>query len=132
MPADFIDSNVILYLAGSDASKAGKAETLLRNGAVISVQVLNEVANVLHRKFGFAHDEIAEFLEMVKLLVEVRPLDLATHETGMSIAARFRLSIYDAMIVAAAMRAGCAKLYSEDMQDGFSVDGKLTIVNPFR
>ena len=40
--------------------------------------------------------------------------------------------IFDALIVAAALRAGCDTLWSEDMQDGAVIDGRLRIVNPFR
>ena len=49
----------------------------------------------------------------------------------MTSAGRYGLSVYDAMMVAAALLAGCATLWSEDMQDGLPVEGRLRIVNPF-
>ena len=61
----------------------------------------------------------------------VVPLALETHELGLHIAERYRFSIYDALIVAAALLAGCGTLYSEDLQDGQSIDGRLVIRNPF-
>ena len=61
---------------------------------------------------------------------DVRPLTLATHDRGRLVAERDKLSLYHAMIVAAALEAGCDMLLSEDMQDGFVVDGRLTVVNP--
>ena len=50
MPGDFFDTNVLLYLVSEDTKKADRAEALVRQGGVISVQVLNEAANVARRK----------------------------------------------------------------------------------
>jgi predicted nucleic acid-binding protein len=55
-----------------------------------------------------------------------------THAEGLRIAQRYGLSVYDAMIVGAALLAGCDVLFSEDMQHGLHVDRRLRIVNPFR
>ena len=51
---------------------------------------------------------------------------------GSTLAERYRLSIYDAMIAAAALHADCDTLWSEDMQDGMTIEGRLRIANPFR
>jgi predicted nucleic acid-binding protein len=61
----------------------------------------------------------------------VLPLTMAMHEAAVELAARDGLSIYDAMIVSAAVAAGCNVLYSEDMQDGRVFPTGLTIRNPF-
>jgi predicted nucleic acid-binding protein len=58
--------------------------------------------------------------------------EVETHETGSAQAERYNLSIYDAMIAAAALHAGCDTLWSEDMQDGMAFGEGLRIVNPFR
>ena len=47
------------------------------------------------------------------------------------LARRYPLSIYDAMIAAAALEAGCDSLFSEDFQTGQRIDGQLVVVNPF-
>ena len=60
------------------------------------------------------------------------PITLATHEAALGIAARFGYRIYDSLIIASALEAACATLYSEDMQDGQVIEGRLTIRNPFR
>jgi len=62
----------------------------------------------------------------------VRPLTIDVHETGVSLAERYGLSIYDAMIAASALHADCDTLWSEDMQDGSVLDDRLRVVNPFR
>ena len=126
----FFDSNVLLYLASSDARKAAIAETLLQGGGTISVQVLNEIANVARRKMGLSWPEVGDFLAAVRGLLRVEPLTLATHERGLALAARYGLSLYDAMIAAAALEAGCAVLLSEDMQDGMDFGG-VRVENPF-
>ncbi len=65
-------------------------------------------------------------------VLEVWPLTRAIHETGLAIIECHDLSTYDAMIVAAALDAGCNTLLSEDMQNGMVFQGRLRISNPFR
>ena len=72
------------------------------------------------------------FLTAVRGLLQVQPVTVDTHEIGLEIAERYGMSIYDAMIVGAALHAGCDTLWSEDMQDGMLLEGRLRIVNPFR
>jgi predicted nucleic acid-binding protein len=132
MPGSFFDSNVLLYLASTHQAKAERAERLVDDGGTISVQVLNEIANVARRKMGFSWAETHEFLSILRDLLTVEPLTVATHEQGLVLAERYNLSVYDAMIAAAALNAGCDTLWSEDMQDGAHIDRRLRIVNPFR
>ena len=131
MSKPFIDSNIILYLLSSDVEKADKAEAILEAGGVISVQVLNEVVSVCHRKLKMPWDEIDAVLQAVKASVQVVPLTEATHELAVQLCKRYQLSFYDAHICAAALVAGSTVLLSEDMQDGMVVDN-LVVKNPFR
>jgi predicted nucleic acid-binding protein len=131
MAGRFVDTNVLLCLASADADKADRAEATLSGGGVISVQVLNEIANVLRRKMHMSWPETRLFLETIHASLIVEPVTQATHETGLRVSERYALSIYDAMIVAAALMAGCDVLLSEDMQDGLVIDDRLRIVNPF-
>lgn len=129
--APFLDSNVLLYLLSADADKANRAEDLLRDGAVIGVQVLNEFAAVASRKLKLPWREVADVLGLIRRQCDVRELTLAIHESALALAQRHGFAWYDALIVAAALDAGCRRLYSEDMQHGMKVDDRLTIVNPF-
>lgn len=131
MGGRFVDTNVLLYLASGDDQKADRAEVVLAQGGTISVQVLNEIANVLRRKMQMSWPDTHVFLDMVRALMTVEPLTWETHDTGLRIAERYGLSIYDAMIVSAALIAGCDTLFSEDMQDGLVIDDRLRLVNPF-
>ena len=129
---DFFDTNVLLYLLSADAAKADRAEELLAGGGTVSVQVLNEFASVASRKLRMPWTEIREVLAQVRAVCVVEPMNLETHDAALRVAERYGLSIYDALIVAAALQAGCKTLQSEDMQDGQVIDRKLTIRNSFR
>jgi predicted nucleic acid-binding protein len=131
-PASFFDSNVVVYLASGDAAKADRAEAAVACGGAISVQVLNEVANVARRKMQMSWTETHAFLNTLRAMLTVHPLTVEVHETGLTLAERYGFSTYNAMIVAAALHARCDTLWSEDMQHGMALDEGLTIVNPFR
>lgn len=127
----FFDTNVLLYLLSADAAKADRAEELMASGGTISVQVLNEFAAVASRKLRMLWPDINEVLTQVRAVCGVQALTLETHEQALKLAERYGLSVNDALIVAAALLAGCKTLWSEDMQDGQVFNRKLTIRNPF-
>lgn len=132
MPGSFFDTKVLVYLASGDATKADRAETIIAAGGSISVQVLNEFANVARRKMQMTWDETHTFLDMLRGLLTVHPITVEIHEAGLRIAERYSLSIYDSMIAASALNSGCHTLWSEDMQHGMKLDERLRIANPFR
>lgn len=132
MPASFFDTNVLVYIASGDPAKADRAEAAVAAGGAISVQVLNEITNVARRKMQTSWADTHAFLNLLRGLLTVHPLTVETHETGLRLAERYGFSTYDAMIVAAALHAGCDTLWSEDMQHGMALDEGLRIVNPFR
>ncbi len=74
---------------------------------------------------------VSDITAQLRAVCSVAPLTVETHERGLQLAQRFRLSVYDGMIVASALLAGCATLYSEDLQDGLKIDNRLTLRNPF-
>lgn len=131
MSQPFFDTNVLLYLLSGDFAKADRAEALLLQGGIVSVQVLNEASVVCLRKLRMPWPEVEELLAAIRASCRVEPLTLETHELAVVLAKRYGLSFYDAMIVAAASLAGTDTLYSEDMQHGQLLDG-VRIVNPFR
>ena len=132
MAGSFIDTNVLVCLASADVAKADRAEQVLAAGGTVSVQVLNELANVARRRMGLSWSETADLLATIRDLVAVDPITVETHDAGLSLAQRFGFSVCDAMIVAAALRSGCDTLWSEDMRHGMAIDGALCIRNPFR
>ena len=131
MSQRFIDSNIVLYLLSGDNAKADQAEAIVAAGAVISVQVLNEVTSVCLRKLKMPWPEIEAVLLAVKAACKVVPLTVASHERAVELAKRFQLSFYDANIVASAQLSGAGVLLTEDMHTGLVVDG-LVLQNPFK
>jgi len=97
----------------------------------VSVQVLNEFASVASRKLKMSIAEIREVLATIRAVCTIVPISEETHDVGLQVAERYGLSVYDAMIVAAALLAGCETLVSEDMQDGQILEGRLQVRNPF-
>jgi predicted nucleic acid-binding protein len=122
----------LLYLVSADAKKADRAEALVRQGGAISVQVLNEAANVARRKMAMDWRETRQFLASLRALLAVAPLTAETHALGSDLAERYKLSICDAMIAAAATLAGCARLWSQDMLHGMKIGETLRVADPFK
>lgn len=132
MAKRFFDTNVLLYLLSAESGKADRAETELRSGGVVSVQVLNEFAAVAARKLKMSITDIRDVLAAVRAICEIAPITEETHDAGLRVAERYGLSVYDAMIVAAALLAECTVLVSEDMQNGQLFEGKVRVRDPFR
>ena len=128
----FFDTNVLVYIVGQTDGRTTTAESLVANGGVVSVQVLNELASVSHRKLRMSWPEISEALEAIRVLCPAPiPLTTETHDAALRIANKYGFSFYDALIAAAALEAECTILYSEDLQDGQVIEKRLTVRNPF-
>lgn len=127
----FFDTNVLVYALSADP-RGVRAQELLAVGGAVGVQVLNELVNVLRRKLHRDWPEIeAAVDELGTLLGDPVPLTLDIHRSARWLARDHGFTLYDALILAAAIAAGCDTLLTEDMQDGRQIMG-LTIVNPFR
>ena len=129
----FLDTNILVYSFDShEPEKRERALAALEQlpHRVLSTQVLLELYNVLTRKLkdtaaGQIADEIIEHLSFQTVI----PADARLVNQAVQIAGRFQLSIWDAMIVAAAKRGGCKEIWSEDLSEGMVFDG-VTVVNP--
>ena len=127
----FFDSNILVYTATTDAKKQ-RAADCLRRGGLASVQVLNEFVHVARRKLRHDWPLIELALGLFRASLEdIVPVTLNTHTAALSLAREHGLSFFDALIVAAAIEAGCDTLYSEDLQHGGKIAG-VRIENPFR
>jgi predicted nucleic acid-binding protein len=127
----FFDTSVLLYLLSTDAAKADRVEELLAARGTISVQVLNEFAAVSLRKLRMPLPEVKEILDTVRAVCDVVPLTVETHDRALAIVARYGFSLYDSLLIAAALIAGSKRLYCEDLQHGQVIDRQLRVVNPF-
>jgi predicted nucleic acid-binding protein len=136
----FLDTNIFVYALDSAAprKKGTTAKSLLRkviedrNGAA-SYQVIQELVNVVLRKFEvpLSHADLGDFIDNSFRRMLVIHSSLQLFHGAMAVQARYRLSWYDSIIVAAAIESGCTKLFSEDMQHGAKFGG-VQVENPFR
>lgn len=130
----FVDSNVLVYAADRRApAKSARAQEWLRSprARAISTQVMLEFHAVLTRKFE-PRLSLAEARSAIHRLRtwEVVPADATLVLQAARTAEEHQLSIWDAMIVEAAVLAGCAELWTEDLTHGHVIRG-VTVVNPF-
>ena len=134
----FLDTNVFVYLFDESApAKRSRATELVRTAlsegsACVSFQVVQETLNVITQKLEVpvSLEDARDLLrETLAPLWRVLPTE-ALYAKALDVKDRYGYSFYDALILAAALDAGCTRLLSEDLQDGQRIDG-LRIENPF-
>ncbi|MFT4037970.1 MAG: PIN domain-containing protein [Thermomicrobiales bacterium] len=130
-----LDTNVLVYAEGAnDLVRHDTVMAIVRalpvDAIVVPVQVLGELFNVQVRKAGQTPAEARAIVLRWQESYETVPTTPEIMAAAMDIAAQHQLRIWDAVILAAAARAGCRLLLSEDLQDGFSWGG-VTVVSPF-
>ncbi len=131
MTAPLLDTNILVY-AFADDPRSAVAQTLLSEPFILSVQALNEFANVARRKLGMSWAEIRlAIADLSALAAAIVPIDKECNSLAVDLAARYNFSIFDALMIASALQAGSGQCFSEDMQNGLMVDGRLVILNPF-
>jgi predicted nucleic acid-binding protein len=132
----FVDSNVLAYSDDEDSGlKRDRAQELLREvilskTGVVSLQVLQEYFSVSTRKLGLSAHEARQRIELFSQL-DIVILGFPDLLAAIDLHRLHQFSIWDALVIRAALNAGCRILYSEDLQDGRRIDG-LEIVNPFK
>ena len=132
----FFDTNVLVYAAdATEPDKKTIAQSLVRNAAIkkdgaVSIQVLTEYSNVAMRKLGLppatVRNHVSEFARRL-VFVEPRVSHLLR---ALEIQALCRISIWDALIVAAAEASGCDTILSEALAAGETYCG-VRVENPF-
>ena len=128
----FLDTNVVLYAFRQGDARSQRAEILLAVGGTLSVQVLNEFVNVARRKLNKSWEEVRRALRILRVFCpDPAPVTIETHDRAVQIAERYGYSIFDSLIVAAALERQCETLYSEDLQAGQVIEGRLRVRNPF-
>ena len=134
----FLDTNVFLYqLDARDRRKHEVADGLVRRApatgeACLSTQVVHECLHAAIRKAEIPLDLAGarRYLDVVLAPLCRVGASVELVRRGLDLQGRLSLSFYDSLIVAAALEAGCSRLWSEDLQDGLRVD-RLTVRNPF-
>ncbi len=128
-----LDTNVAIYAFDDSTPKAPIARAVLAKAAFVSVQLLNEFANVTIRKqkrsWADAQWGVSRIADAVP---QVRAISAAETADALRIGERYRLSFYDALMLAVSLSGGARTIYSEDLQHDLVIDGTLRIVDPFR
>ena len=128
-----VDSNIAVYAFADAGRKAKIAADAIGRADFVSVQVLNEFASVASRKQGRSWTEIASKVADIRAAVgRVVSVEASANVDAIGIAERYRLSFYDALMLAVALAGGARTIFSEDMQHGLVIDDTLRIVDPFR
>ncbi len=134
----FWDSNLWIYFFtdSADPIDVGKQNTVKSMLSALpnlfsSTQVFNEVANVLLKKFKFSEADTLQILQEIDTLTTCIPLTKDISFKALDLKARYQLSWFDSLIVAAALEAKCNLLYTEDLHNGLIIEQTLTIKNPF-
>ena len=130
----FLDTNIIVYdFLDDDLKKHNAAQaflsSLVNHKVYISTQVLSEVYSAL-KKNGVSDSDTAYYVNYCIEKYNILPVTLNEITTCLAIRDKYNFSYWDCLILAAALNNGCGAVYSEDMQDGQSINGALTIVNP--
>jgi predicted nucleic acid-binding protein len=133
----FIDSNVWLYalLPKQDQRKEYKAHNLIQQYkglTVVSTQVVNEVVSNMIKNKAMDEEGLRDLIHSFYRDCQVVIADELVQIDASQLRERYSFSYWDSLIISAALFGDATILYSEDMQDGLLVDGRLTIINPFK
>jgi len=131
MSGNFLDTNIIIYSLGQNVEKRNQSIELISEHPFISVQVLNESANTLFRKFSMPINDIKVIIKRLTIECRVTPLTEKIHFSALLIKERYQFSFYDSLIIASALESDCDTLHSEDMQHRQVINEQLQIINPF-
>jgi len=128
----FLDTNIFIY-AFTDDERTAKAQELLSKPYSTSVQAFNEFAHVMRRKSRRDCSEIQTALTTIRRMSErIIVLDLALNNRAFDLIGKYNLGFFEALMIAAALEAESRIFVSEDLHDGLVIDGRLTVINPFR
>jgi len=130
----FIDTNILVYLYSlqePDKRNICIAE-LDKYTRVVSTQILNELSNVLFKKYRLKADDVRKHVENVKRLAEISAVELSTIDKAITLQGRYGFSYYDCLMLTSALDEDCEVVLTEDLSDGQIVYGRLKIVNPFK
>jgi predicted nucleic acid-binding protein len=129
----FADTSIIVYAhTSSENDKRDKVVEMLDNAnLVISTQVVKEFINIMVRKFSQPILGVKAQIDAIASIAIVVNEDLELIDSAIEINQTYKYRFYDCLIIAAALRANCDTLLSEDMQHEQVIEGTLKIVNPF-
>jgi len=131
----FLDTNILIYCYSIDEKdKQGIALGLLdkySENSLISIQVINELSNILFKKFKLSSEEVENTILEIDNYIHITNFTITTQIKALKIKEKYKLQFYDSLIIATAIENKCTILYSEDMQNGLIIENVLTIMHLF-
>ncbi len=130
----FIDTNIWLYsfIQSQNRDKTKIAANIIKKcEIVISIQIINEICVNLIKKVDFSEEKIQNLIESLYKKYTVFELSQDILLKASKIRNNHGFSFWDSIVASSALDCDADYLLSEDMQDGFKLENKLTIVNPF-
>ena len=136
----FIDTNIWIYALVQEKKNVDKhlkaiellEKLRLTNKILISTQVINEFHWVLLRKYNFKDNDILKKVEESILIIsDIVPVDFEQYLSSAKIRDKYKLSFWDSIIVASALKYNCKIIYTEDLGHNQLFENKLKIIKPF-
>jgi predicted nucleic acid-binding protein len=130
----FIDTNIWLYsfIQSQNREKTKIASAIIKEcEIVISTQIVNEICVNIIKKADFSEGEIQNLIGSLYRKYTVFELSQDILLLASKIRHNHNFSFWDSVVAASALDCDADYLISEDMQDGFKLENKLTIINPF-
>jgi predicted nucleic acid-binding protein len=130
----FLDTNLLIYYVSDDLPKKKRVHDLLTTASAITVssQVINEFVAVTIRKKIHPREDTLRFAGEFMHLFTVIPVDEKVIRSSFDLMMKHGYSSWDSLIVAAALQSRVKILFSEDLHHGQVIEGRLTIINPFK
>ena len=130
----FLDTNIIIYCySNSEIDKQNICRKLFEKYSELNIskQVINEMTNILFKKFKLSSFDIKNTIEQISNIVFTCDFNFDTQIKAIELKDNYNLQYYDALIIATALENNCNIIFSEDMQHNQIIENKLTIINPF-
>jgi predicted nucleic acid-binding protein len=127
-----VDTNIFVYLRDTDSpEKQKKANNLIDLSPVVSSQVISEYLNVSKRLLKLSKGQILDIcLDDLECCI-IHAVNLSTLRLARKLISKYNFQLFDSIIVASSLEAGCETLYSEDLQHNQIIENQLRIINPF-
>jgi predicted nucleic acid-binding protein len=131
----FFDTNIFIYLyADNESDKQKTSKAIIDNAkeCIINTQILNEINNVMIKKWQMPSDAVKAVQNDVRSIATLEYVTEDIIDNAVDLHYRYGFSYYDCLMLASALKSDCEFIYTEDMNDQQVIEGKLKIINPFK
>lgn len=130
----FFDTNIFIYLyADNELDKQTISKEIIdkADDCITSTQILNEINNVMIKKWRMPIESVKTIQKDVRQISKVLYINESTIDKAIDLNAGYGFSYYDCLMLASALEEDCSIIYTEDMSNGQIIENRLKIINPF-